>query len=625
MSLPAYFEELPRRFADFLQSRVDGADECVWLAAALASQQSLSGASCVHLKDWAGKPWPAPPNETQEQASNAPELEKWIEALQASTVVGSPQQFRPLVLCGDGRLYLHRYWEYEDRIARALQDRVEAEVGIDEDRLSDAWQKLSSRMTMSSEQATAAVAATMRGLTVLSGGAGTGKTTIVAALLKLLASQMPPGETPRIHLAAPTGKAAGRLQEQLSQYREQIDPERELDPLLPEEPSTLHRLLGPLPKSKRFRHDASNPLDLHTLIIDEASMVETALLARLIDALPSRTRLVLIGDHHQLPPVGVGSAFGDLCAGQPAVSTRIRKVAAQILGSEFSPPPSTEDSPTIDSALSLLSRSYRFGETSGIGRLASAVREGNVDEVVRISETSDAEDIDWFSLEDQMSPQEQAPEVLDHVAEGFGSFLDAVDRDDPAEALEALSHFRVLCAHREGQRGVKTWSQAIEASLQSKSRLRTGHPWYHGRPVIITQNDYGQRLWNGDMGVTLVRQGRPSVYFHDSTSGTGGQKELRALPPARLPHVDTAWALTVHKSQGSEFDRVLFVMPEIESRLLDRELLYTALTRARRRLLVAGSREVLREGTRRNRPRSSGLSTMLRQGEGQPCAGDTLS
>jgi exodeoxyribonuclease V alpha subunit len=615
MIVPAFFEELPRRFADFLQSRDPGAEESLWLAAALASQQSLSGASCVHLEDWAGKHWPTDTGVPVEQAPRAPDLGAWKQALETSTVVGRPQEFRPLILSRDGRLYLHRYWEYEDRIARALEDRLSSEVKVDLDRLVSAWQTLSSRMTMSSEQATAALAATMRRLTILSGGAGTGKTTIVAALLKLLASQIPPGESARIHLAAPTGKAAGRLKEQLLQYREQIDPERELEALLPDDPSTLHRLLGPLPKSKRFRHDASNPLDLHTLIVDEASMVETSLLARLVDALPDQTRLVLIGDHHQLPPVGVGSAFGDLCAGGPALSTEVEGAVARILGSRFTPPPSTESVPTIDSAVSMLSRSYRFQTDSGIGRLASAVRAAQADEVARITEASAGEDLTWVDLGAQASPEEQSAEALPLAAGGFDSFLDAVDQNDPPQALEALSHFRVLCAHRDGPRGVRTWTGAIEKLLRQHGRIKGPNQWYHGCPVIVTQNDYTQRLWNGDMGVTLVREGRAQVFFPGSSSGSEGPPGIRAFAPARLPHVEKAWALTVHKSQGSEFDRVLFVLPEGESRLLERELLYTGLTRARTALVLAGSRDAITKGTKQSRPRSSGLSAMLRKGE----------
>ncbi len=591
---PAFFADLSRRFADFLAPPADLEDRATWLAAALASNETLAGGACVDLRDYAGRPWPEGDGE-----QNAPKLSDWIDRLRASPLVGEPGDFRPLILGDDTRLYLHRYWKYENDLAQDVRARLERRPTVDRDRLTAAWQGVQERVDISAEQRDAAVTGVLRGFTVISGGAGTGKTTIVACLLKLLASQSDPARPLRVRLAAPTGKAAGRLKEQLREHRGQIDPEGDIEQIVRDDPATLHRLLGGRPGSIRFRHGPGNPLPADVLVIDETSMVDLALMARVTGALAPTARLILIGDKDQLPPVGAGSVFGELCTAPPTVAADLAGEIEAVTGERPALPLARDDDPPIASAVTLLSRSYRFREDSGIGRLAGAVRARDR-EALQTLTGEPGGDLQW------LDPAADDA-VVDRAAEGFASYLKCIqERAAPAKALTALQGFRVLCVHREGPYGVAEWNARLEKRLRRVGSIRGGGIWYEGRPVLVTRNDYTQRLWNGDIGVALRdEEGRLLVHF-ESASG-----EIRQVRPTRLNHAETAWALTVHKSQGSEFDDVLLILPEAESRLLTRELLYTGVTRARHRLAIAGTRDLVQDGMGRRTPRTSGLAEAL--------------
>ncbi len=602
--VPTFIEELPRRFADFLAQRSGETSAEVWLGAALASQQTLLGGVCLDLGAFAGKPWL---DETAPPEVRAPALDTWTEALRAHGAVGVPGDERPLVLTDDGRLYLHRYWEYENALARDLERRAATRpIGIDTEALARTWAGLAIRESLSEGQRSAAVTAVLRGLTVISGGAGTGKTTIVACILKLLASQSDGDRRLRVRLAAPTGKAAGRLKEQLRNYRSQLDPDGDIDRIMRDEPATLHRLLGGAPSSSRFRHDADNPLPLDALVIDETSMVDLPMMAKVVAALPAAARLVLIGDKDQLPPVGVGSVFGELCSAPPAPSAGLRAEIEAVTGSAPTLPDTTTDaSARISGSITLLHHSFRFDETSGIGRLADAVRSADGAALARLVQHPPT-DLVWLPAESSSS-EDRAPEVLERVSDGFAPFLDAVRAGAaPSDVLESFNRFRVLCVLRDGPSGVAGWNTRIESQLRARRRIPGGQTWYEGRPVLVTRNDYAQRLWNGDIGVALRRQdGALRVYFE------GPSGDIRAFPPGRLSHVDTAYALTVHKSQGSEFEHVFLALPENDTRLLSRELLYTGVTRARERLEVLGDPKRFAEGMFKQVPRASGLARAL--------------
>ncbi|MDG2307164.1 MAG: exodeoxyribonuclease V subunit alpha [Candidatus Binatia bacterium] len=598
---PSFLDELPRRFADFLAERTGDDPREVWLGAALASQQTLEGGACLDLREYAGRPWPdnAAPAEAL-----APSLPDWMTALRASGSVGAPGENRPLVLTDAGRLYLHRYWEYEDKVAHDLERRAATRPeGIDLDTLTNTWNGLPVREQLSEGQRVAAVTAILRGLAVISGGAGTGKTTIVACILRLLASQSQPDRPLRVRLAAPTGKAAGRLKEQLREYRGSLDSDGTIDRIMRDEPATLHRLLGGSPNATRLRHNAEQPLPLDALIIDETSMVDLAMMAKVVDALPKAARLVLIGDKDQLPPVGVGSVFGELCAASPAPPPELRSEIERVTG--HAPSPASDQATALSGSITLLRHSFRFDEASGIGTLASAIRAGDGAALTQLVEHPPA-DISWIPTE-ASAPTDLGPAVATRVTDGFAPFLDAIRKHAaPADVLTSFNRFRVLCVLRDGPSGVTSWNARIEAHFRRRRRIAAGQTWYEGRPVLVTRNDYAQRLWNGDIGVALRRDdGKLRVYFE----GTSG--ELRDLPPGRLSHAETAYALTVHKSQGSEFEHVLLALPDADSRLVSRELLYTGATRARSKLDILGDPQRFAEGMFKQLPRTSGLAEAL--------------
>ncbi len=597
--VPSFIEELPRRFADFLVERTDADRAELWLGAALASQQTLQGGVCLQLDEYAGKPWP---DDTAPPELRAPSRSAWIDVLRGNPAVGRPGDERPLVLTDDGRLYLHRYWDYEDSLARDLERRAAVRPdGIDLTVLAGAWAALPIRDTLSEGQRVAAVTAVLRGLAVISGGAGTGKTTIVACILKLLASLSDSERPLRVRLAAPTGKAAGRLKEQLRSYRDQLDSEGAIERIMRDEPATLHRLLGGAPSSPRYRHDGSNPLPLDVLVIDETSMVDLPMMAKVVAALPAAARLILIGDKDQLPPVGVGSVFGELCRAQPLPSPRLRSEIETITGAAPPEPRAMGKSPAhLSSSITLLRHSFRFDDASGIGKLADAVRNADGAALARVTKNPPA-DLCWLPAESTEA------DVLARVTDGLAPFVDSVRSGaNAADVLESFNGFRVLCVLRDGPNGVAGWNARIESHLRARRRIPAGQTWYEGRPVLVTRNDYGQRLWNGDIGVALRREdGALRVYFE------GGPHEMRDFPPGRLSHVDTAYALTVHKSQGSEFAHVLLALPDTDSRLLGRELLYTGVTRARARLDILGDQKCFAEAMFKRLPRTSGLAEAL--------------
>lgn len=600
--VPSHVEELPRQFANFVCERSTASEE-LWLGAALTSQHTLDGGVCLDLPSIAGRPWTGDDGSGGEVA---PSLHRWVATLRSSSAVGRPGDLRPLILTDEGRLYLHRYWEYETALAEDLRRRASTRPRVDLDALARAWQHLALRDELAEGQRVAAVTAVLRGLTVISGGAGTGKTTIVACILKLLAAGSDPDRPLRARLVAPTGKAAGRLKEQLRAYRERLDPEGEIDRLLADEPATLHRLLGGAPGAPRYRHHADNPLPLDVLVVDETSMVDLPMMTKVVAALPSAARLVLIGDKDQLPPVGVGSVFGELCTAPPSPTPELSAEIEAVTGiAPLSSPTDDDQTRELASSITFLRHSFRFDAASGIGALADAVRRGDGRALARLVEAP-PEDLAWLPRSAD-SARGVSAESVSGVAEGFAPFLDAVRTGaPPAEVLARLGRFRILCVLREGPSGVAGWNEAIESHLRAKRWIKGGQTWYEGRPVLVTRNDYAQRLWNGDVGVALRRgDGALRVWFE------GAAGDLRDFPPGRLSHVETAYALTVHKSQGSEFEHVVLALPESETRLLSRELLYTGVTRARARLEVLGDPSRFAEGMFRRLPRASGLASAL--------------
>lgn len=417
---------------------------------------------------------------------------------------------------------------------------------------------------------------------------------------------LPAGDPLRIALAAPTGKAAARLKETILRALEELPVEDDIRAIIPSEAVTLHRLLGWRRHSPYFRRNRSNPLPHDIVVVDEASMIDMALSAKLLDALRPGARLILLGDRDQLASVEAGAVLADICDAGIAsgFSGRFVEAAAALTGGEA--PDARDGSAPLSDCIIELKKNYRFGESSGIGRFAAAVKEGNGEEAVSLLRNNSIEDLEWLSPVD---PGRLEAAIRDSVVEGFRGFL---AETDPAAALSLLDRHRILCPHRVGSFGVTAVNRLVERILAGRDLLSPGYSAYRGRPVLVTENDYTQRLFNGDVGIALpvvdperVGEGALRVWFSDEETG------VRGIPPARLPAHEAAFAMTVHKSQGSEFDHVLLLLPDRLSPILTRELLYTAVTRARKKVTILGDPNLVARAVSIRVTRASGLADRL--------------
>lgn len=499
-------------------------------------------------------------------------------AWQGLAWVGRPGDYAPFVLEDSGRFYLSRYWRHEDCSARLLRERAALTRAP-----ADPGQLAAGLATLfpddpDDRQRQAALLAQFKPLTLVSGGPGTGKTTTVVKLLAL--QQQQAGDAPlRILLAAPTGKAAQRLVESIRATKQKLSLPAGLLAGIPEEARTLHRLLGAEGDTGRYRHHAGNPLQCDLLLVDEASMIDLAMMHAVLEALPSSARLVLLGDRDQLASVEAGSVFGDLCAGEGCSADLARRLAPYRVNLQVAPRAQGLSDCRIE-----LVRSYRFAADSGIGALARASRGGDADAFLgSLAAGGDVARLPSAGLRDALQS-------------GFAAYRSAARSGDPATAFAAFLGFRVLCAHRQGPAGVEGLNAMLEPA---------GGGWYVGRPVIVRANDYALRLFNGDIGLCLPTADGLRIFF-ESAPG-----HYRALAPGRLPVHEPAWAMTVHQSQGSEFDEVLLVLPDAVTPVLNRPLVYTAVTRARSRFALCGSDEVLRAALAALPRRESGLVDKL--------------
>ena len=569
-------------------------DDRVLLAAALAVRALRGGSVCLDLATARGTTAVEDVTAEELDALAWPEPAAWVDALSASPLVavgpdGDPSL--PLRLTGS-TLYLDRYWRQEQRIAEVLDEAALRPLPVvDEGRLDTALARLFPGPAADRQRLAAAVAA-HRWVSVLAGGPGTGKTTTVARLLALLQDQA--GGSLRIALAAPTAVAASRLTFAARHAATRFEDPADRDRLGHLEASTLHRLLGSRPGSRsRFRHDRENRLPFDVVVVDEASMVSLTMMSRLVDALRPDTRLVLVGDPDQLASVEAGAVLGDLVqrpAPPGAVVTGGVARAASLDVADLDP----DERAAADRGVVRLTEVHRFSVE--IQALAQAVRAGDSDTVLDLVAQGD-EHVEFLDRDADLAPLRR-----DVVAAGT-ALHDAARTGDGALALLRLARHQILCGHREGPHGVSHWSAQAEAWLREAVRgYAADGRWYVGRPLLVTSNDYQLRLFNGETGVVVEVAGRPRAAFTRN-----GVPDL--LAPSRLTDVQTVHALSVHRSQGSQYDRVTLVLPPVDSPLLTRELLYTGLTRAKEHVRIVGSREALAAAVRRPIVRASGLRT----------------
>ena len=554
-------------------------DERVILAAALAVRGTQFGHVCIRL---ATQREAVVVNGQEQEIVDAlpwPDPVEWEAAVAASALIGDGSFDEPLVLVGD-RLYLERYFRYEEQVAALIlsrmgEPRTDLTPGL-RSALDAALPEDDGRQRLAVE-----TALTGR-FTVIAGSPGTGKTYAVAALLATLAAGAD-GEMPQVALAAPTGKAAARLGEAVAEYAESVDDPAVREWLLGLEATTIHRLLGWTWGRGRFAHSGRNPLPYDWVIVDEMSMVSLPLAAKLMVAVRADASVVLVGDPFQLTAIEAGT------------------VLAYIVGPAANGDFSAGSGAPIEAAVVVLDRVHRFEERGAIADLAAAVRTGDADAAVEVL-AGDAEGVRWIgdrgsaafaALWERVVEQRSA---LVRVAANLGS---------EAEALARLSELAILCAHRQGPASVARWQRDLETALDDRfTGLRYHGEWYPGRPVMITSNDYTLNLFNGDIGVAVATDEGLRVVFD-----RGG---VRTFQPSHLGERTTVHALTIHKSQGSQFGEVVVVLPQETSRLLTRELLYTAVTRASDRVVVIGEESVVRQAVERSVQRASGLGIRLR-------------
>lgn len=598
------FSELDRQFARLLERLGGALNSNLALAAALASWNQRQGNVCLDLAAVANQcfPWSDPAGDPG--SFPMPPLGTWLSVLRESSVVGQPGEFKPLILDARNRLYFHRSWRYESDLTRSIQQRAVASVDVNTARL-DAILDL--YFPAECEEATdwqkvAAWTAVRKQLCVISGGPGTGKTRTVTVLLAILLELA--GEGPlRMALAAPTGKAAARLQEAIKNVRAALPCREAIRARLPEEAFTLHRLLGWIPDSPRFKHDADSPLPFDVIVVDEASMVDLALMAKLFDALPRHARVILLGDKDQLASVEAGAVLGDLCHGAAPASAESRRSRPAGPDTTETTTPGETSAQRLRECIVHLQKNYRFDSHSGILALSRAVNDGDSERTLLLlrEQTDAGKGVGSIPLP---APARLKDELRGPVLAGFREGLEA---PDPRTALERLGRFRILCAVRHGPFGVENVNRIVEQILAEADLIPQNARWYAGRPVLVLKNDYNLRLFNGDVGIVLpdTESGQPRVFFLDAAGG------LRRLAPARLPQHETVFAMTVHKSQGSEFEKVLLLLPDRESPVLTRELIYTGVTRAARQVDVWFAEPTLRAALSRRVDRASGLRDAL--------------
>jgi exodeoxyribonuclease V alpha subunit len=611
--------------------------ECPKLAicSAVLSEMEGRGHSCLLLDELAADPcgllgWPAEDWEViRAAAGRLPETaEEWRKALADCRQVwvadeGEDRQ-QPLILEGS-RIYLRRYWRHEQDVVRTIVSRVgqDREVDVAQvrawlDRLFDPspqpgpdWQKIACAVAMRNH------------FTLITGGPGTGKTFTVARLLTLLFAMADDASRLRIALAAPTGKAAARLKQSIADALEGLSKKMQgvlpLAALADRLPAavTLHSLLGAQPDRRRARHHAGNPLDVDVVIVDEASMVHLEMAAALLDAVPPNAMLILLGDKDQLASVEAGSVLGDLCrdARLGCYAEATVEYVSQAAGETIPVELVCGGGPLAQQTV-MLRTSRRF--QGAIGALAAAVNEGDGPAACDCLRQGDAPAVAWMERATHAQLLNLALEGRMDVSHSYFAYL-ALLRQPPAgtEAdrmqwirtiLASFDRFRILCATREGEWGVAGINQAVEQFLAQKGHIRRSGEWYSGRPVMVMRNDYGMGVFNGDIGITLpdpVRNGSLRVYFPD---GEG----CRSVLASRLPAIDTAYAMTVHKSQGSEFTHVALALPQEINPVLSRELIYTGITRARAAFtLVTPDAAVFSQAVEQKTRRASGLRDLL--------------
>ncbi len=596
-------------FADLLCRITEKPDsELLRFSAALVSSCTTSGKHvCLDLRRAGGQPlrelFPDMPDglRTGIGSLRTPETASWCERIRSLRVVGEPGDYRPLVLDRSGRLYLYRFWQYEHHLARALCLRANTPPeGIDSDALRSGLQNCfpPAGRQPDLQKAAAFIAVTSR-FCLVAGGPGTGKTATVARIIALLLDQQPEC---LIRLCAPTGKAAARLQESIRRAKPEIGCSPRIRDMIPETAATIHRMLG----------SGTHRLAADVVIVDEASMVPLSLMAQLVCALPEHARLILLGDRDQLASVAAGAVLADVCeaAGMQSFSPELRRRYASLTAEQLPAEHSGCPAGALADCSVELQHSYRFEPHRGIGAVSRAVNSGDSRGALSLIAGDASASISSCRLP---SPERLAARLADVVQEAYEPLFAAAGVEP---AFERFSLFRILCAHRVGPCGAVEINRIVEEILVQRGVIDPQRNVYQGKPVLITRNDYSRGLFNGDTGLLWNdAAGALKAWF------PAGNGMFRAFSPLLIPEHETVYAMTVHKSQGSEFDRVLMILPDYGTDLLTRELIYTGITRARKHAELWMDENIFAAAVSRRVERTSGLRDALREQMQAPASG----
>ncbi|WP_330927280.1 exodeoxyribonuclease V subunit alpha [Candidatus Sororendozoicomonas aggregata] len=667
MSVEGLIRPIDYQFARFIGQlhHTDPVNPVMLLCSALVSHQLGQGHVCLSFAALQSHQLIEGAEEISAQlvSKSGLPVDQWPQHLTQSPVVGDGRTPTPLVL-DNNRLYLYRYWLYEIKVAAFIRCQKQAEVDSEAaslildrlfkrqytfiytqcaplkepsaqkealikwldikhaDRLD--WPSIYRCLSGAKKpedltdldklipgkyclnwQKIAAAQAAMEHFTLISGGPGTGKTTTVTKLLAMLVElSLHKPALPVIRLVAPTGKAAARLTQSIGAAIDSLDCDQAVTSAIPTEAGTIHRLLEVLPGNRGFRHHQHNRLHLDILVVDEASMIDLPLMSRLLEALPDHARLILLGDQDQLASVEAGSVLGDICeAAEGGYSVATATRLTRLTGFPLEKKPYTADTPgPINDNLCLLEKSYRFDQRSGIGSLANAINTKNIKALKRTF-SSGFNDITLYSTDEA-----DYQTLIALCTECYRAYLGEIHSGRSyGEILQAFGQFQLLCALREGKYGVSGLNMAIEQSLIREQLIAQDRLWYEGRPVLVTQNSHDLGLYNGDIGIALNdNDGRLRVIF-GMPDGS-----IKTVLPSRLPAHETVYAMTIHKSQGSEFDHAAVVLPDKVSPVLTRELIYTGITRAKKKLDLFCRKKLLVDATQTATARLSGLKARLR-------------
>ncbi len=599
------FSDIDIHLADFLSKEGELSSVQFYLTVLMLSSRLNGGDVCLSLDDIENKPLSYFFGDDENGVYSGiviPSKKEILSSLEKSKAVGKGDSYLPLILDDDDKLYFQKYYSFENSLAEYIKRMAGSKLlPADISKVKETFLLLFKTAEGETDWQSAAVySALSGGITVISGGPGTGKTSTVVKILALLAeSGIKSGKEPLISLAAPTGKAAARLREAVNIAIEDLPVSGDVKRIIPSETFTIHRLLGSIRNSHEFRHNLNNPLPHDVVVVDECSMGDMALMCRLVQAVKPGGQLILLGDKDQLSSVEGGAVFGDLCGNKEGVySQSFIEKGREIFGINFTDISKGGDEPGVmNDALVVLKKSYRFSGRSGIGILADLIKRGDAEGALEILNDKSYPDVK-FSNGNSLKKISQ---IYSDAASSVVSELTCSQEDKISSLIRSFS---ILTATRKGPLGAEGMNLMAEGVLFNLGIIKPVERFYNGRPVMISRNDYSLSLFNGDIGIISSNKSVEVIF-------PGADGEPRIVHPSRLPEHETAFAMTIHKSQGSEFDNVLVVMPDQWNMVMTRELLYTAVTRARNSVVISAGSDIVREMILTPTRRMSGLKQKL--------------